>query len=76
MSYNKEIFILQLSAKIGVGLQSDKRDKLGYYIKGKKAISLSSNCFMGVNIKGRCDTDKEFREVSIIRLKGFNLTFN
>lgn len=50
---------------MGVGIQSDKRNKLGYFIRGKKAISLTSNGSMGINIKGRCDTDREFREVCI-----------
>ncbi|XP_020242622.1 outer envelope pore protein 21, chloroplastic-like [Asparagus officinalis] len=61
-------FYPDLSASVGVGvqtskaLQTAKRDKFGYYIRGKKAISLTSNGFVGINIKGRCDTDKEFKE--------------
>ncbi|KAJ6829304.1 outer envelope pore protein 21, chloroplastic-like [Iris pallida] len=57
-------FYPELSASFGVGIHSNsnKCDKIGYHIRGKKAVSVTSNGLLGINIKGRCETDKEFNE--------------
>ncbi|KAH7672372.1 hypothetical protein IHE45_09G050300 [Dioscorea alata] len=55
-------FLPQLSTRIGVGLQSDKHRKLQYTVRGKKAFEITSSGYFGLNIKGRCDLDKEFHK--------------
>ncbi|KAG0475149.1 hypothetical protein HPP92_014835 [Vanilla planifolia] len=55
-------FYPELSASIGVGLQFNSQDKFGYNIRVKKALLLKSNPMLHVNVKGRCDTDKDFKQ--------------
>ncbi|KAL8233333.1 hypothetical protein R6Q57_003111 [Mikania cordata] len=52
----------ELSAKIGAGLQYDRRDKLHYTIHGKKSFPLTPDRFVSFVVKGRCDLDKEFKK--------------
>ncbi|KAK8950991.1 hypothetical protein KSP39_PZI004232 [Platanthera zijinensis] len=55
-------FYPDLSASLGVGLEFNKHDKFGYNIRGKKLVALASNGVLGINVKGRCDTDKDFKQ--------------
>lgn len=55
-------FYPDISANLGVGLQYDKREKLRYFFRGKKAFPVTNDGLVRFNIKGRCDVDKEFRE--------------
>lgn len=59
---------LQLSANIGVGIHLDKAtdDDLTYTLRGKKAVSFTSNGLLGINLKGRLLTDKQFNPVSLL----------
>lgn len=56
---------LQLSATLGIGMEYDRREKLRYNVRGKKAFLVTTDGFLKFHIKGRCDTDKEFQKVSI-----------
>ncbi|XP_020113052.1 outer envelope pore protein 21, chloroplastic-like [Ananas comosus] len=53
-------FYPQLSANVDVGVQLDKGGDINYSLRGKKALSITSNGLVGINIKGRLVTDKEF----------------
>ncbi|KAK6939109.1 hypothetical protein RJ641_032617 [Dillenia turbinata] len=53
-------FYPDLSASLAVGLQFDKREKVHYCVRGKKAFLLTPK--LSVNIKGRCYVDKDFKE--------------
>lgn len=44
-------------------MQYDKRDKLRYTIRGKKAFPVTTNGLFSFIVKGRYDLDKDFREV-------------
>ncbi|KAG0473377.1 hypothetical protein HPP92_015234 [Vanilla planifolia] len=57
-------FYPELSASVGVGLQFNSQDKFGYNIRVKKALLLKSNPMLHINVKGRCDTDKDFKQVN------------
>ncbi|KAL2895237.1 Outer envelope pore protein 21B chloroplastic [Bienertia sinuspersici] len=52
----------QLSSSLGVGVQFDKHEKLGYVVRGKMAFPVTSNDSISFNVKGRCDVDKEFKQ--------------
>ncbi|KAI7742852.1 hypothetical protein M8C21_027865 [Ambrosia artemisiifolia] len=52
----------ELSAKLGAGLQYDRRDKLHYTMHGKKSFPLTPDQFVNFVVKGRCDLDKEFKQ--------------
>ncbi|CAA6655835.1 unnamed protein product [Spirodela intermedia] len=55
-------FYPQASASMGVGCQYNGDKELSYNIRGKKAFPVTSNGLVNLNVKGRCDVDKEFRE--------------
>ncbi|XP_050207562.1 outer envelope pore protein 21B, chloroplastic-like [Mercurialis annua] len=55
-------FYPDFSASLGVGVQYDKRDKLNYRIRGKKAFPITSNALLTLNLKGWCNIDKDFKE--------------
>ncbi|KAI3807770.1 hypothetical protein L1987_23704 [Smallanthus sonchifolius] len=55
-------FSPELSAKIGAGLQYDRREKLHYTMHGKKSFPLTPDQFVSFVVKGRCDLDKEFKQ--------------
>lgn len=56
--------LVQLLAKIGVGVHYDDKKQLGYTLRGKKSFPLTSNGLVGVNIKGLLLTDQEYDVVS------------
>lgn len=45
-------------------MQYDKRDKLRYIVRGKKSFPVTTNGQFNFNIKGRCDIDKEYKQVN------------
>ncbi|KAI3507170.1 hypothetical protein L1887_22006 [Cichorium endivia] len=51
----------ELSAKIGAGLQYDRREKLHYTMHGKKSFPLTPDGVVNFVVKARCDLDKEFK---------------
>lgn len=55
-------FYPDLSASLAVGLNFNKHDKFGYNLRGKKLVALASSGMLGINVKGRCDTDKDFKQ--------------
>ncbi|KAK9928463.1 hypothetical protein M0R45_025596 [Rubus argutus] len=55
-------FYPDFSTSIGAGLQYDKRDKLRYTIRGKKAFPVTTNGLFSFIVKGRYELDKDFRE--------------
>jgi hypothetical protein len=59
------IILLQLSAKVGVGIHYDKKKQLGYTLRGKKSFSLTSNDLVGINVKGLLLTGQEYNVVSL-----------
>ncbi|XP_071732002.1 outer envelope pore protein 21B, chloroplastic-like [Rutidosis leptorrhynchoides] len=52
----------ELSAKIGAGLQYDRREKLHYTVSGKKLFPLTPDGKVNFAVKGRCNVDKEFKQ--------------
>lgn len=58
-------FYPELSASIGIGFEFNEQDKFGYNIRGKKALALTHNDMLGINVKGRCDTDKDFKQRNV-----------
>lgn len=46
-------------------MQYDKHEKLRYTVRGKKAFPVTNNGLLSFNIKGRCNVDKEFKEVGV-----------
>ncbi|KAH0462761.1 hypothetical protein IEQ34_010336 [Dendrobium chrysotoxum] len=58
-------FYPELLASIRVGFEFNNQDKFGYNIRGKKALALTSNGMLGINVKGRCDTDKDFKQRNV-----------
>nr|CAD1821187.1 unnamed protein product [Ananas comosus var. bracteatus] len=59
-------FFPALLANVGVGVQLDKTDDLTYNFRGKKAFPITSSGLVGINVKGRLITDKEFRQLKKI----------
>lgn len=59
-------FLVQLSAKIGVGVHYDQNKQLGYTLRGKKSFPLTSNGLVGINFKGLLLTDQEYNVVSLL----------
>ncbi|XP_050378147.1 outer envelope pore protein 21B, chloroplastic [Argentina anserina] len=55
-------FYPDFSTSIGAGLQYDKRNKLRYTIRGKKAFPVTKNESVNFVVKGSYDLDKDFRE--------------
>ncbi|KAF6154288.1 hypothetical protein GIB67_026744 [Kingdonia uniflora] len=55
-------FYPEISASLGVGLQYDQDEKFRYTVRGKKSFPISSSGLVSLNVKGRCDSDKEFQE--------------
>jgi len=53
-------FFPQLSANVGVGVQLEKDNIFRYSLRGKKAVSFTSDGLLGLNIKGRLLADKDF----------------
>lgn len=47
-------------------MQYDKHEKLRYTLRGKKAFPVTSNGLLSFNIKGRCEVDKEFKQVGVL----------
>nr|XP_019710910.1 outer envelope pore protein 21B, chloroplastic isoform X2 [Elaeis guineensis] len=56
-------FYPELSASMGLGVQLNKREKLSYTIRGKKAFPVSYDGLIGINLKGTYDVDKDLRKV-------------
>lgn len=56
---------LQLSVSLGVGMEYDRRQKLSYNVRGKRAFPVTTDGFLNFHVKGRCDTDQEFKQVGI-----------
>ncbi|XP_062221381.1 outer envelope pore protein 21, chloroplastic-like isoform X1 [Phragmites australis] len=54
-------FYPQISANIGVGVQIHNGHDFTYSLRGKKAIPFTSNGLLGINLKCRLLTDKEFK---------------
>ncbi|XP_072994286.1 outer envelope pore protein 21B, chloroplastic-like [Typha latifolia] len=54
-------FYPELSANIGVGVQLDGGNDFVYNVRGKKAFLITQTGRVGINIKGRCIGDKEFK---------------
>ncbi|KAF9618725.1 hypothetical protein IFM89_002420 [Coptis chinensis] len=55
-------FYPELSASLGVGLRFDKQEQFRYTVRAKKAFPITSSGSLSLNIKGRCDADREFKE--------------
>lgn len=55
-------FYPNLSASLAIGLLCDKQEKLRYSVQGKKTFT---NGQLSLYLKGRCDVDREFREVDV-----------
>ncbi|EYU41178.1 hypothetical protein ABFS82_03G006100 [Erythranthe guttata] len=53
-----------LSTSLGVGAQYNKNRKIHYHVRGKHAFPVTSDRLISFNIKGRCNTDEEFKKVS------------
>ncbi|XP_038971318.1 outer envelope pore protein 21B, chloroplastic isoform X2 [Phoenix dactylifera] len=53
----------ELSASVGVGVQLNKRSKVGYTIRGKKAFPISYDGLVGINVKGMYDVDKDLKKM-------------
>ncbi|KAH9624922.1 hypothetical protein KSS87_004198 [Heliosperma pusillum] len=52
----------QLAASLGLGVQYDKREKLGYVVRGKLGFPVLSDDSVRFNVKGRCDVDKDLKQ--------------
>ena len=58
------LFLLhQLSANVGAGVQLENGKIFRYILRGKKAVSFTSDGLLGLNIKGRILADKDFKPV-------------
>ncbi|CAL9071286.1 unnamed protein product [Musa textilis] len=55
-------FYPELSASMGIGVQLNKEEKLSYSVRGKKSFPITANGLVGINLKGKCYFDKEFKE--------------
>ncbi|KAM5573951.1 hypothetical protein ABKV19_013461 [Rosa sericea] len=55
-------FYPDFSTSIGAGLHYDKRDKLRYTLRGKKAFPVTTDGLLSFNVKGKYDLDKDFKE--------------
>ncbi|XP_078448475.1 outer envelope pore protein 21, chloroplastic-like [Wolffia australiana] len=55
-------FYPQTSASMGLGIEYNGNKELTYSIRGKKTFPLTSSGLVNVNMKGRFDVDKDFRE--------------
>lgn len=51
-----------ISASLGLGMQYDRREKLQYTMRAKKAFPLSSKGLVSFHIKGRCHADQDFNK--------------
>ncbi|CAD5190184.1 unnamed protein product [Musa acuminata subsp. malaccensis] len=47
---------------MGIGVQLNKEEKLSYSVRGKKSFPITANGLVGINLKGKCYFDKEFKE--------------
>uniref|UniRef100_A0ACD5X848 Uncharacterized protein n=1 Tax=Avena sativa TaxID=4498 RepID=A0ACD5X848_AVESA len=56
-------FFPELSANVGAGVQHENGKIFRYCIRGKKAVSFTSDALLGLNIKGRLLADKDFKPV-------------
>ncbi|KMT19237.1 hypothetical protein BVRB_1g014190 [Beta vulgaris subsp. vulgaris] len=52
----------QLASSLGLGVQYDKHEKLGYTARGKMAFPVTSDDSISFKVKGRYDADKEFKQ--------------
>ncbi|KAK9756638.1 hypothetical protein RND81_01G111300 [Saponaria officinalis] len=52
----------QLAASLGLGVQFDKSEKLGYVVRGKTGFPVLSDGSVKFNVKGRCDVDKDLKQ--------------
>ncbi|KAG6434880.1 hypothetical protein SASPL_106524 [Salvia splendens] len=50
------------SASLGVGLRYNKRDKLHYHVRGKKAFPVTADKLFNFHVKGRCNIDEELKQ--------------
>ena len=48
-----------------MGLQYDKHEKVRYFVRGKKGFPVTNDGLISFNVKGRCDVDKEFKQVGV-----------
>lgn len=66
-------FFPQLSANVGAGVQLERHglhpprrgqesscSDMAYILRGKKAVSFTSDCLLGINVKGRILADSHF----------------
>ncbi|KAH9602652.1 hypothetical protein KSS87_012230 [Heliosperma pusillum] len=60
----------QLAASLVLRVQYDKREKLGYVVRGKLGFPVLSDDSVRFNVKGRCDIDKDLKQVHAC---GFNV---
>lgn len=49
-----------------MGLRYNKRDKLHYHVRGKKAFPVTADKLFNFSVKGRCNIDEELKKVTII----------
>ena len=52
-----------------MGLQYDKHEKVRYFVRGKKGFPVTNDGLISFNVKGRCDVDKEFKQVGAFFLR-------
>ncbi|XP_019186235.1 PREDICTED: outer envelope pore protein 21B, chloroplastic-like [Ipomoea nil] len=55
-------FYQDLSVYLGVGMEYDRREKRRYNVRAKKAFPVTTDGFLNFHVKGRCDTDQEFKQ--------------
>ncbi|KAL9238078.1 hypothetical protein vseg_012552 [Gypsophila vaccaria] len=51
-----------LAASLGLGVQYDKREKLGYVIRGKLGFPVLSDESVRFHVKGRSNVDKDLKQ--------------
>lgn len=54
-----------------MGLLFDKNQRLRYNVRAKKAFFITTDGDLSLNVKGRCDVDKDFRQVCYVLLVFF-----
>ncbi|KAL9225701.1 hypothetical protein vseg_001594 [Gypsophila vaccaria] len=55
-------YLPQSAASLGLGVQFDKRENLGYVVRSKMGFPVSSTKSVRFNVKGRCDVDKDLKQ--------------
>ena len=49
-----------------MGLRYNKRDKLHYHVRGKKAFPVTADKLFNFHVKGRCNIDEDLKQVTLI----------